>query len=676
MKTRKTRKTRKNTTIAIVFLLVVILAVSGCGKNTDTGATKQPAETQTETSAVTTASPSENATTEGTETSQGTETEEPTEAKTPGSTASTSGTATTSSPTSTPKPTPTPEPTPDLYKPNQNVARERLVFETFNQASTIYVVNPETIENLRGGKRLNESERLLLQSLQGIVAQRKAEIYVGNVGDRWLRYIRENYGVKIDNGRFVYYGKNGRVESDSKFLLSLADLIEHYKNTGDIKGYIKMRFQHNRYNQNDNQINQACTLAGLNKWLIVSTTLESHFNNKCPDIKRGYDLSTQNISEYQIFKDNLSKLNKNLLIMQAPPKYENLREYGIAAKAGFYFYNSNTPQSEKHYVYSNLNMLANAFGWEQVDATEDGIKMGAGEDNSVDFATDRDVNILAADWCQNLTIWSSLPSEKVKQKQTEKMADENENTHYVTLLYSDGDNLQWMSTGNFTSGHFEEVSPSGKQMPFGWTVTPNMVDTLPHMIKYLYENMTSREHFVAPVTGYAYNHPSRLSDAALKQFVDYTGKMMADANMQYVALKGISNKYSVYDEYAKHSAILGGFIMYGTPGRPAGSIYWSNDKPFVNQRFYFHKEQRQPDKIAEDMLKGAERIQYFSTDKTNPGAYSFIQVHCWDFKYAKLQKDFYNALQGSNVKVVAPNEFMELIRKNITPRNRGFTNPH
>ena len=28
---------------------------------------------------------------------------------------------------------------------------------------------------------------------------------------------------------------------------------------------------------------------------------------------------------------------------------------------------------------------------------------------------------------------------------------------------------------------------------------------------------------------------------------------MADANMQYVALKGISNKYSVYDEYAKHS---------------------------------------------------------------------------------------------------------------------------
>lgn len=546
----------------------------------------------------------------------------------------------------------------------------KYVMPRFKKADVVYVVKP-TIKGLTG-KAIRPSEKLLLQSLQGIVAQRQAEIFIGNANEKFIRHAKVSYNLTLDDGKNVYSMQDGeevKTESSTEWLEDLKSLVQHYIETGDIQGYVKIKFRVGRYNQHENQANQGCTLSGLNRWLIVAEELEPAINELFPDLKLGFDLSSTQLSEHDVIKENIDALNKDALIVQAPPRIEHLREYGIGLKAPFYFFNENTPLAERKYVYENLNTLAHAFGWQQVDEVQDGIKYGFTEDPHVDFASDHDVNVIAADWCQNLSFWSSLPTEEFKQKETKRIATEDENVHYVTLLYSDGDNLQWMSGGGFATTFFESVRADKKEMPFGWTATPNMVETLPNMLKYLYEKMTDNEHFVVPVSGYAYSHPARFSNEALQEFAKRTNDMMGQADMQYIAMKGVDIR--VMNAMAEQENVQGGFIMYGMNQGP-GQVYWWNDKPFVNDRIIFWKDRgssQDPASVAKDITK----INYFSTDKTKLGAYTFIQVHCWSYKYSDLLRMFYNNIDKDVIKVVAPNEFIELIKENIPAENGRYT---
>lgn len=670
------------TRFVCIFLMgiIFITIAAGCEKNTEEvtlGTISTPSSIKSSTPTLTnkvtptlaTATPvSTEETIEPTTTPTLTQTQTPTPTKSPSPKVTTTPKVTVA-PTIKPTVKPITKSVLDgLPKPNLKDERKRIIFPKANPAKVIYVIRPG-IKGLDGKTVINSDEKLLLQSLQGIVAQREAQIYIGNAQDKFLKYAQGKYNLILDDGLNVRYVNNAgeieKIKSDSTWLKNLSSIIDHYIGTGDIKGYVKMLYDERTYNQYKNQANQACTLAGINKWIIVSTKLSSAIKSKFPNLKVGRDLSVEKVSEYKIFKDNKDKLNLDLLIMQAPPRVEHLREYGIANKAGFYFYNSNTPDSQKDYVYRNLNTLAISMGWQQVDAMENGVQMGAGEDNSVDFASDRDVSILAADWCQNLSIWSSLPSKKVVQKETKKVAKDGEQVHYVTMLYSDGDNIQWMSGGGFANEFFLETPANKKEMPFGWTLTPNLIETLPQMIDYLYSNMTNNEHFVASVTGYAYNHPSRLSQTAKEQYARDTAKMMADANMDYVAIKGgTADNNAAYRAYAAQPEIKGGFIMYGEGSSDEGRILWLNKKPFVHDRIIFWQDDNYRHNPA-NMAKEIVKTNYYPRDKTKESGYSFIQVHCWSYKYNDIVQQFYNGIDKSKVKVVPPNEFMDLINKNV-----------
>jgi len=547
---------------------------------------------------------------------------------------------------------------------------EKNIMPRFKQAEVVYIIRP----NIKGlvARTLRPSEKLLLQSLQGVVAQRQAELYIGNANDKFLRYAKTIYNLTLDDGVNVYKMENGeevKTESSTDWLDDMQSLIRHYIDSGDIQGYVKIRFKDGKYNQHENQSNQGCTLAGAYKLLIVSEDLEPKINEYFPDLEKKFDLSTTQLSEYDVIKEHLDKLNMDVLIAQAPPRIEHLREFGIANRAPFYFFNENTPIAERAFVYKNLNTMAHVYGWQQVDVTQDGVRYGFREDPHVDFASQHNANVIAADWCTNLSLWASLPSLEYKQKETKRLATDDEQVHYVTILYSDGDNLQWMSGGSFANDFFGNVRPDRKTMPFGWTATPNMVETLPHMLKYLYDNMTDIEHFVVPVSGYAYSHPAHFNNEALKEFVERTNYFMGKADMHLIAMKGVDQRF--INAIAEQENVEGGFIMYGMDRGP-GQVYWWNDKPFVNDRIIFW-EDRGPSQDPAQVAKDITKINFFSTDKTKLGAYTFIQVHCWSYQYGELQRVFYNNIDKNVIKVVTPDEFIELIKKNIPAENGRYT---
>lgn len=539
---------------------------------------------------------------------------------------------------------------------------------------TIYVVK-NSVKGL-DGKTLSvdsDPQHLLLQSIQGIVAQTRAELYIGAATEKFIKAAMKQYNLTLDDGKYVYTvdeaGEIQKTDSTTDWLGDLGSIINHYAEEGLIKGYVKIRCRGTRYDEQDNQSNQACTIAGVKQYVIVAEQDEEDFNAACPNVALGEDISQSDVTQYDVFKQYEDQLNKDGLIMQAAPRMKNLREYGISQKYGFFFYNEGDPVEERHYVYDSLNPMANAYGWEQIDTTEDGKKVGYVEDPAVNFASERGVNTYAADWCTNLSIWMSMPAREFQQVEYKKLATEGEE-HYVTLLYSDGDNIQW-TTGGFTDHYYLATRASKKEMPFGWTMTAGMAEVAPSTLQYIYENMTDIEHFVCSVSGYAYSHPALFNDEELAMFVRNTAVMMDKANMDLIAMKGVNDK--VMNAFSEQPEIEGGFVMYGVDEGKGGDIYWANGKPFVHDRYIFWKDagdDRNPEMIA----KRITRLQGLSTDKTSTDCYSFIQVHCWSYGYAELQNSIYEDLAAAeNIKVVTPAEMIDLIKANVTPADQDYT---
>lgn len=553
------------------------------------------------------------------------------------------------------------------------VDADKAILERPKASQTIYVVK-STVKGLDGKKGMTAGEKLLLQSVQGIVAQRNAEIYIGQASDEFLVHARKQYQLTVDDGEFVYTvdaeGKEQQTGSASNWLKDLGSIVNHYTETGDIKGYVKIRLQANKYSEQKNQSNQGCTYAGAYGYIIVAEKVEAALNEYCPMVTLGKDISGSDITQYEVYKECEALLNKNVLIMQAAPRIEHLREYGISQKAGFYFYNETDPEAERDYVYSSLNIMANAFGWEQIDKKEDGVAIGMREDPSVDFASQRNVNVFAADWCQNLSIWMSFPEQKLEQVSYKKISAKEEQVHYVSFLLSDGDNIQWTTGTGFTNDFFLQMDPAKKEMPFGWTMTPSMAEVAPSILSNLYNNMKDIEQFVGSVSGYAYSHPAHFSDEALALFARNTGVMMGKADMDLLAMKGVNEK--VMNAFADQKEINGGFVMYGADSGKGGNIYWANGKPFIHDRYILWKdagEKRDPEMIA----KRINQLRDLSTDKTQSSCYSFIQVHCWSYKYEDVIRLFYNNLDHTKIKVITPGEMVDLIKENVSPAEKGYT---
>ena len=122
-----------------------------------------------------------------------------------------------------------------------------------NGNDVIYVVNPARTKSLTGRSRLAAEETAMLVSLQGLVAQTKAEIYIGKPEDTLLQYIADNYGKTIE------------------VIDDMSALIDKYKDHINDMGYIKVKYS--TTSVATSMMNQATTLAAANKWVLVPASL-------------------------------------------------------------------------------------------------------------------------------------------------------------------------------------------------------------------------------------------------------------------------------------------------------------------------------------------------------------------------------------------------------------------
>lgn len=463
----------------------------------------------------------------------------------------------------------------------------------------------------------SDSQLLAIHTLQGIVAQSKPRIFVfkGSDGNAvWLNELQKTYGIRAD---YTY-------QSDFK------GLINKFK--GYVSGYIITTLT-------EPAAYVALSMSGIKKAIAVTSLDEQTLKDL--GLTKIEDVTNQDYATFYNKYNN--EINKNIICLQTNDKLNFLGDYAAFAKSMYYHGTLNSSISSQ--VFSGLSPNAALFGWD-------------GEFNLVKTASQNSIMVHAADYCSNLSVYSNIGVE-TKQQQHVIDTTVKKDVHTVCFLLTDGDNLQWdIGTLYFNSNWFG--SEYRKHANIGWTISPAMCEVAPTILKKFYDNAGTkdggRDYFVAGPSGLGYMFPEVYPQ--LESYAKLTNDFMKKSDLSIVNLIGNSMSSTCLTPFASQDQIDAIFFYYYSDySGGKGKITWINGKPIITGRLTLWKG------TFEDPISLSEKINSLSTDITSQSAYSLIPVHVWSTNVS----DVVTAISyfNKNVRVVTPDEFVKLIKKNI-----------
>lgn len=505
-----------------------------------------------------------------------------------------------------------------------------LFWRTPQMSSVVYAIEADD---------LTTQEAEMIASLQGIVAKQSASIYIDadEESKQWLTYAAEKYGFLVE---YV---------SDPWQLVSM------------FSGYIN-GMKYVLYNSHgdssttlfDQTINYATTVAGADRYIMVSASLEAKAVKA--GLVLGKDVRLSNTGE--IFNEYKDRLTKELLIHQSPTKWQ-LRDYAIAAGAMCFYSDYYDGSNVKDEILSWADVNSPILGWTE---------------NEVNFVESNSIHskiTVAADWSYNLSLTSSFEKQTTNtQSNYDATVPTVENKHYVAIVMSDGDNMQWMANGFATDKKYFGSQYRGS-FPMTWTMAPGMLDLAPHILDYLYDNATSEDQFIAGPSGVGYVNATHYNSQSLAEYARITASYMKETGTEYVNLLDSTIDSSVLGEFAKYDSIKGGVWSVGEKYiEGSGGVYWANDKPFVCMRETLW---RIPGDDYSNQYYGfvervAQRINNYKVDPTSIEGYTVVVAHAWSIGTMDYIMRFVELLD-EDVEVVTAGQLLDLVAANVEHKN-------
>ncbi len=486
------------------------------------------------------------------------------------------------------------------------------------QPDTLFVVDESS---------LSYAEILTVESLQGVLAQTKPRIYMisgtNDAYSAWLSDLERNYGVYLDHS----------------FQSDFAGLLNHFKNA--INGYIY-------YSSTtlETPIDVAFSMAGIKDAIVVSS--EDQQAAVGPGIPRLADVSNE--SYQQFLDDYQGSMNSQALCYQtaAGGKAQYLPDYAIFGKMIFYYGNISSATTTE--VFSHMSANSALFGW------------GSDEYSLVKTASGKSIMVHAADFAKDLSVLSNFSAE-TKQASHVTNPKVISNVHTVCFVMTDGDNLQWVLS-NFATDPNWYASPYRGKVNLGWAISPAMCELAPTVLKSFYDsegkNEGGRDYFIAAPSGLGYMYPE--SYAALGSYASLTADFMKKADLNIVNVIGGSSPPTIpvsylvpYLNQGQISAVF--YYPYSNYAGCNGQVAWIDGKPVITARYNLWAPQ------FESPQSLAAKLNASSTDITSASGYSLIAVHVWTQSVADVAECV--SLLNKNVRVVAPDEFVALIKKNV-----------
>lgn len=480
---------------------------------------------------------------------------------------------------------------------------------------------------------LTHGERTMVVSLQGLVnGNSSSQIYTLNSSqpdyEIWLEDLKNNYKVSY------------------KILQDPWQLLNIYKDY--IDGYVLYSSKIKK----DPSINNACSLASLNKAIVIDEAIESKVRHNGIIKIKGDCRNTDESWAY----DNLwnKELNHSTVIQLSPEKTDPLRDYAIMTKSLVFYEDSIDKTTLRDKIFSSMKDNAVCLGW------------GPDEFINVSTASKYGASVVAADWAYNLTALSAFPSLTITNKSPLTLPKE-ENFHYVTFVMSDGDNLQWNLGNNYSSIKWFG-NPNRDKLNLGWSMTPSLYYLAPTVFNLYYKSISSgngNNNFIVAPSGNGYMYPSKFDRDKLRVYTNTLNDYMEQVDEKYVAIIDDSafNNIELWNKFTERPGIQGLFYLdYHRHDKFQGEILWSNNKPIVSCRDLLWSTLENEDELVE---KINDRVNSGQVNAYNPKAYTFVYVHVWSKGVNNVEEVVSKLNQNPNVKIVTPEIFMELIKRNV-----------
>ena len=486
---------------------------------------------------------------------------------------------------------------------------------------------------------LSNHEKIMLSSMQGITAKDKACIYIGGNENYtlWLEDLKETRNVPTEEINDVY------------------ELLE--KVSDSIKGYIL-------YDLTDGtSLNVATSLAGINRAIMV----DQHIEEKIKEMGFELIMDVRGLDDQWLFDNYADKfgqgedlLNDELILEQRAlendERYFLLRDYAIFCNMAT-IYQGVTPL--KTAFLEKLKDNSIIIGW------GDGDKFGESELGTI--AAQNGVMQVASDWMANLSTFAAFdPIEKVIPQKTETDPETvvAEDYHYVTFIWTDGDNIQW-TTGDFAMNTKYWASESRGKYNMGWGINNLLYEAAPNTLEYYYKTASNTENAKDYfVVGPHYAYATEFRDT-LPQWTEDLNTLMGKTGLKYVQINELNTLAlfrEAFDDYTEHENIHGIFYLeYDKYHKHRGRILWSNGKPVVTAKYAIWDPNSMPTANPENVLK---LLNSSKVDPTSQAGYSFVTIHAWSGYTMDDICEMISNLEP-HVKVVTPDEFMQLISQNV-----------
>lgn len=480
-------------------------------------------------------------------------------------------------------------------------------------------------------KTYSFGELFLAQAIQGIFSRTDSKYYYLNSEVSsfayYLNYIIDNYELEREN-------------------TSLDSMVEDYKTTFDVNGYILYDVD-----SNPESVNVASSLAGAFGWLPIDTKMENYALSM--GLSLAMDVTDK--SEKWCFENYKEYFDNSGLVQQGGGNVA-LRDYGIASNYFYFYPDSHDTETIlfRGAVHAWAQDDAPIFGWGPDD-----------EDTHVGISTANGQFTLASDYSYNLSMFGCVEYYDIESLQQPNHLTDVTATpgyHYITIIRSDGDNVQtWTNSAfNFNSG---DLASERGDFPMGWSTQISLIDLAPSILQYTYETADENDFFVAAVSGQGYIYPQNYPD--LIEFTQKMGTYLRKTDISVVQILDSSFDQDVIEAYSKIEELTGGIYLSGNKyAGLEGSIYWSeNGKPFISCRESLWDA---------DIQAMADRINGYNTDPTSIEGYTMINLHPWSMDYQDVQTLI--SLLDEHVIVVSPEDFIHLIKDNVPHDNVNLNN--
>ncbi len=507
-----------------------------------------------------------------------------------------------------------------------------------------FSINEEIIVVSLSG--MTRDEYISIQSLQGLVCRDKATIlinYGGQSGNELAEL--EKAGHKL-----LYSDENGEN-------WTLKNLIPRFSSYISENSYVL-------FSDSDTteQINMAFNYSTVYGYLAVPASVENIVKEK--GLKKAEDLTDDDITiEYQrnFYRKHKDEFRKDSLV-HLPATASGLRDFAVVQKI-FITYTKDDNYAEvafREELLSDLDDASLILGWcqHEVAFTESVSAFGH--------------FVVPSDHSMNMSILNCIDLGEIKLGKDAETPVLDPSKHYVAIVYSDGDNAQWISNGY---SEFYTWQNYNIDTPITWTFAPLMNEFSPVAVKKAKENV-GNDSFITGPSGVGYGRISKMSHKELEIYSAKTASSMLKSGLTTMTLLEkpldmpewlFTNKLSYFSRYDN----INGGILQIDPERyegGKGKVFFADDKPFISVRLSLWHPSNNTEEVTEQWLKEqAEIVNNFPKDINSINGYSVINVHPWtvgpdDLKYFVSQLD-------NDVVVISADELVMAVTENIPHKN-------